>query len=104
MANPLVITIEHGTTKAAARARLERSLGRIRAEAAPYVGSIEQQWRGEDAVDFRLGALGQTVTGSIEVEERVLRVVVQLPALLGFLGGLIAPRIRERGLKLLAGE
>jgi hypothetical protein len=103
MADPLVITIEHGTTKAAAKARLEQSLGRIRAEVAPYVGSIEQDWRG-DAVDFRVAALGQTVTGSIEVEERVLRITVQLPALLGFLGNKIAPRIRERGLKLLAGD
>ena len=103
MANPLVITIEHGTTKAAAKERLEQSLGRIRAEIAPYVGTIEQHWR-EDAVDFRVAALGQIITGSIEVEERVLRVVVRLPGLLGFLGGMIAPRIRERGLKLLAGD
>jgi hypothetical protein len=103
MAKPLVITIEHGTTKEAARARLERSLGRIRAEVAPYVGTIEEQWRA-DAVDFRVAALGQAVNGSIEVEEKVLRVVVLLPGLLGHLGGPIAPRIRERGLKLLADD
>jgi hypothetical protein len=103
MAKPLVILIEHGTTKEAAKARLERSLDRIRAEVSPYVGTIEEQRRA-DAVDFRVAALGQTVSGSIEVEDEVLRVVVLLPGRLGFLGGAIASRIRERGLKLLAGD
>jgi len=100
MPSPLVIIVEHGTTKAEAKARLERSLGRIRAEVAPYVGSIEQEWR-DDAVLFEVAALGQRIKGTIEVEAQLFRLTVQLPPMLGFLGRVLAPRIRERGLKLL---
>ena len=101
MPSPLVIIVEHGTTKAEAKARLERSLGRIRAEIAPYVGSIEQEWR-DDAVLFEVAALGQRIKGTIEVEAQLFRLTVQLPPMLGFLGRVLAPRIRERGLKLLS--
>src|SRR5579872_2809240 len=100
MTRPLVVIIEHGSTKDAVKARLDEHLGRIRAEVAPYVSSIANEWRG-DAVDFRVAALGQTVAGSIEVDDQVLRVIVRLPALLAFLANRIAPRIRERGVELL---
>src|ERR1700722_15676520 len=101
MPAPLVITIEHNTTRAEAKARLEQSLGRIRAEVAPYVGTIEQDWRG-DAVFFQVAALGQRVSGSIEVEDCAYRVTVALPGMLGFLGRVLAPRIRDTGTKLLS--
>lgn len=103
MPSPLVVIVEHGTTKPEAKMRLERSLGRIRTEISPFVATIEQEWR-DDAVFFNASALGQKISGSIAVEDRAYRVTVRLPPMLAFLGGILAPRIRERGPKLLAND
>ena len=100
MINPLIVTIEHGSTREAAKERLARNLDRVRAEVAPYVGAIEHEWQGDD-VTFRIAALGQSVSGGIAVDERVYRVTVELPAFLGFLGGHIGSLIRDRGSELL---
>jgi hypothetical protein len=86
MAKPVVVTIEHGSSKDAVKAKLVAGLDDIRARLGPLVGSIEQQWVGGDALTFRLAALGQPVTGRIDVGDRVVRIEVLLPGLLGYLG------------------
>lgn len=101
MPEPIVITIEHHGTKDEIRARIGRRLDRIRAEVAPYVSALRTDWRG-DALDFELAALGQAVTGTIAVEEKVVRISVALPGLLGVLGGRIAAAVRDRAPKLIA--
>lgn len=73
-----MVTIEHGSNKDAVKAKLDASLGDIRARLEPLVGSLEQQWAG-DALTFRLAALGQVVTGRIDIDDRVVRIEVPLP-------------------------
>jgi hypothetical protein len=77
MAKPVVVTIEHGSSKDALKARLGASLDDIRARLGPLVGSIEQQWVG-DALTFRLAALGQPIAGRIDVGDHVARIEVLL--------------------------
>ena len=100
MAKPVVVTIEHGSSKDAMKAKLEASLGEIRARLGPLVGSIEQQWAG-DALTFRLAVLGHAVTGRIDVDDRMVRIEVLLPGLLGYLGDRIAGRVQREGTALL---
>lgn len=100
MAKPVVVTIEHGSTKGAVKAKLAASLDDIRGRLGPLVGAIEQEWVG-DALHFRLAALGQPVTGRIDVDDRVLRIEVALPGLLGYLGDRIAGRVEREGALLL---
>lgn len=100
MVKPVVVTIEHGSNKDAVKAKLDASLGDIRARLGSLVGSLEQQWAG-DALTFRLAALGQVVTGRIDIDDRVVRVEVLLPGLLGYLGDRIAGRVQREGRALL---
>ena len=100
MAKPVVVTIEHGSTKDEVKAKLDTSLDEIRARLGPLVGSIEQQWAG-DALAFRLAALGQAVTGRIDVDERVVRIEVLLPGLLGYLSDRIGGLVQREGTALL---
>jgi len=72
----------------------------IRGRLGPFVGAIEQEWVG-DALQFRLTALGQPVTGRIDVDDRVVRVEMVLPGLLGYLGDRIAGRVQREGALLL---
>lgn len=102
MVEPLTITIAHRTTRDAALARLRSNMARIRSEAAPFVGAIEERWY-RDALDFRVAALGQTITGTIAVDESVYRIDIRLPALLAMFADQIASRVRERGTNLIGG-
>jgi hypothetical protein len=100
MAKPVVVTIEHGTSKSAAQAKIRASLDDIRGRLGPLVGAVEQEWAG-DALHFRLAALGQPVSGRIDVDDRVVRIEVALPGLLGYLGDRIAGRVQREGIRLL---
>ena len=45
------------------------------------IASLEESWAG-DRMDFRVGAMGQTVNGNLEVQDDHVRVEVQLPWIL----------------------
>jgi Putative polyhydroxyalkanoic acid system protein (PHA_gran_rgn) len=103
MPEPVIVTVSHELGKEGARQRIEAAMGRIRKELSPFASSIEDRWTG-DRLDLRLVALGQTVTASLEAMERIVRIEVLLPGLLGVLAGRIAGRIRDDGTKLLGRE
>jgi hypothetical protein len=100
MAKPLEITISHALGKDGAKRRVDESIAGIHAQLAGLVSSVEQEWQG-DRLKFRLGALGQAIAGEIEVFDESLRIVVDLPGVLGLLGGTIAERVRRQGALLL---
>ncbi|MDB5408280.1 MAG: polyhydroxyalkanoic acid synthase [Rhodospirillales bacterium] len=100
MLKPLEITISHTLGRVGARRRVEESLAKIRGQLAGIASSVEQEWDG-DRLRFRIAALGQTITGEIEVLEDMLRIVVALPSVLGLLGGEIAERVRHQATLLL---
>ena len=100
MSRPIVVTFPHRSTKSEVKTRLQRGLGQIRSELAPFASAIEERWAG-DRMEFGLSAIGQRVTGSIALDEELVRIEVYLPALLAFLGATIATRIRRQGIILL---
>jgi hypothetical protein len=100
MARPLVITISHQLSRQEAKRRLRDNTDWLHAQLAPFTGAVESQWS-EDRMDFRVAAVGQTVTGRIEVLDEAVRVEVQLPWMLSWLGTAISDRVREQGQLLL---
>jgi hypothetical protein len=101
MPKPLEITISHQLGKEEAKRRVDASVAGIHAQLAGLVSSVEQEWDG-DRLRFRIGALGQAIAAEIEVLEDMLRIVVDLPGVLGLLGGKIADRVRRQATLLLA--
>jgi putative polyhydroxyalkanoic acid system protein len=101
-AQSLVVTISHRLGRDEAKRRIEDGLGKIRAEIAPFVQSLDYRW---DAyrLDFRAAALLQTIAGRIEVFDDTIRIEIGLPLLLRLLGRTIAGRIEKRGATLLEG-
>jgi hypothetical protein len=99
MHKPVVVTIEHCSTKEEVLRKLKSRFGDIRAQVAPYVSSVKEEWT-EGGVEVRVVALAQPITSRIEVDDQVVRIEVRLPELLGVFGGLIVSRIR-RGATLL---
>jgi hypothetical protein len=103
MSKPLVATVSHELGRRKAKDRIEASLDEIRSHLSAFATSVEEQWT-EDRLDFRLIALGQAISGRIDVFEESVRIEVILPGMLGFLGAKISRRVREHGLKLLVSK
>ena len=100
MADPLVITIAHRLGRDEAKHRIERGLGQVRAQAAPFVGALDLHWTGY-RLDLAAAALGQRIEGCVEIEDALVRVTLGLPALLRLVAGTIGSRVQGAARRLL---
>ena len=66
MSEPLVVTIPHRLGKDEAVRRIKDGLGRARAEFARLLTLEQETWTG-DRLSFRVKALGQRASGTIDV-------------------------------------
>lgn len=82
MKRPVTITISHSLGREAARQRLQSGIGKVRDKLGGFgMQLVEESWQG-DTLQFGVAALGQTVSGKIEVEDALVRVEVMLPLML----------------------
>lgn len=79
MSAPLVVSIPHSLGRAEALRRLKSGL-----EGLPQAGllTLEQQGWTDNRMSFMVRALGQSVPGSLEVQDDLVRLEVVLPGLL----------------------
>lgn len=101
MSKPVVVSIPHELGRAEARRRIAEGLERLTGQIGA-VGELRQAWDG-DTLRFSLFAIGQTITGSILVEERDVRVEVELPGLFAMIANKVKGRLRQEGQILLGG-
>ena len=99
MSAPLVVSIPHRLGRDEAARRLKTGLGRA-ASSIPVLQVEEERWEG-DRMNFRIRALGQVATGSVDVGEDNVRVEVLLPWLLQRFAEMAQATIRKRGQLLL---
>jgi hypothetical protein len=100
MTTPLRISIPHQLGRIEARRRIETGFASL-ARQLPGGGSVSsQRWDG-DRLAFSVSAMGQAVTGSIEVLDSTVTIDVVLPGLLGAIAGAFKERLRRAGQLLL---
>ncbi|GAA3997591.1 polyhydroxyalkanoic acid system family protein [Sphingomonas humi] len=96
---PIHVDLPHKLGRAEARRRIEDNIHKLTGF-IPGGGNVTHQWQG-DRLDLDIGAMGQSVTARIEVEEALLRVHVALPGLLGMMAKPIEAALRSKGSELL---
>jgi hypothetical protein len=96
----LTLSVPHQLGRAEAKRRLQEALAQAQQQSNNMVGPIEQRWNG-DTLDFKVTAMGQTLSGQAVVEEQVVRVEVALPWMLALLAGSVKQQIEQRGRQLL---
>ena len=101
MSKPVVVNIPHELGRAEARRRIDEGVGRLTSQIGA-VGEVKQAWDG-DTLAFSLQAIGQTVTGTIAVLDREVRLEVNLPGIFAMIAGKVKGRLREQGQILLEG-
>lgn len=100
MTKPLVLSISHSLGKEEAVRRLKTGLGSVSSSFGHVISVQEETWTG-DHLQFRLSALGQVASGTIDVAHDHARLEVTLPWLLAQLVEKIRPLIRKQGTLML---
>jgi hypothetical protein len=92
----LTMSIPHQLTREEVKRHIQEGIARAQSEYGSLLGPVEQRWNG-DTLDVTAGPLGQRVSGQAVVEDRVVRVEIALPWLLGMLAGAVRHQIEQRG-------
>jgi hypothetical protein len=100
MSQPLVVTIPYRLGQKEATARIKSGLHDAQAKFGRVISVQEESWT-ESRLQFRMSALAQSVSGTIEIFEDHVRLEVLLPWLLAAIAEKIQPLIHREGIMLL---
>ena len=100
MPAPLIVTIPHRLGRNEATRRLQSGLAEAKARFGQFFTVQEETWT-DNRLQFRLTALAQSVSGTVEVFDEAVRLEVVLPWLLAMIAGKIQPLIQREGTLLL---
>ncbi|MGB6537724.1 MAG: polyhydroxyalkanoic acid system family protein [Xanthobacteraceae bacterium] len=100
MTKPLIVSIPHHLGKEEAVRRLKSGLGTVRTSYGHLLTVQEETWSG-DRLLFRVSALAQAVSGTIDVFDDRVNLEVVLPWLLAAIAERIQPLIRHEATLML---
>ena len=96
----ITITIPHRLTQQEARSRIQKGIGDLKAQHAASIAQVAESWNG-DQMSFRLTAMGQAITGRVDVQPSAIKLDIDLPWLLAAFAEKFRPRIEQEGRKML---
>jgi len=100
MTKPLVVSIPHQLGALEAQRRLQNGIEQMKEQYAGKLAVLEDRWTGHH-LDFRVSAIGQTVTGTIDVAEDHVMLALQLPWVLAMIAQKAQTMIQNKGQLLL---
>ena len=100
MSKPIVLSIPHELGRTEARRRINDGFGQLAGHLGGAAGALSKSWEG-DRMRFSLQAMGQAITGTIDIAEREVKLEVLLPGILGMIAGKVRGRLQKEGQILL---
>jgi hypothetical protein len=100
MTKPLIVSIPHALGKAEATRRLQAGVSQLKTQFSAQIASFDEEWA-NDRMSFRVGLMGQKVSGQLEVLEDTVRVEVQLPWILAMVAEKAKSFIQKQGTLML---
>jgi hypothetical protein len=94
------VSIPHRLGRDEAKARIQGGAEKFRAQFGGQLAHVEENWSGYHA-DFKFGAMGQSITGRMDVESDAIKISVDLPWMLAMIAEKVRGRITEEGRRLL---
>ena len=95
------IALPHDLGKEEVRRRLRERSHEIADYVPGGLANVETQWRGDDVMQIDVKAMGQGITGDIEVFDDQVVFQIELPAALSFVRPMIENAIRSNATKML---
>jgi hypothetical protein len=100
MAQPFIVSIPHRLGRDEALRRFKSGLDKVRAKFGHYFVVQEETWI-DNQLRFRIAALGQTASGTIEIFDDHVRLEVVLPWLLDQIARRAQKTIERQGTILI---
>ncbi|CAN5267528.1 polyhydroxyalkanoic acid system family protein [soil metagenome] len=99
MGQPLTVSIPHQLGRAEARRRIDDGIGKFGQQFGDRA-EFTKAWSG-DVLNFTVNAMGQSITGLLDVVDDAVHIKVDLPGLLSLMSGKIKDKLRREGERLL---
>ena len=98
----LTLSIPHRLGEAEAASRLRAGVTDYRTRFGDKLAQVDDRWDPAGRrMDFRLGVMGQFVTGNVLVRPETVDLEVELPWILAMLAETIRGKVEQEGRKLL---
>lgn len=96
------VAIPHQLGREEARRRLHANSHKLSDSFPGGMANAQTSWPSENRMALAVQAMGQSVTGHIDIEDSQVVLNVELPPALAFIEPLVSGAIRQSGQKLLA--
>ena len=100
MSRCITISIPHELGQAEARRRIDDGFSRFSGQFGGGAQMLHKTWDG-DRLDFAVRALGQSITGRMDVAADNVRLEVDVPAFLAMIADKLKGRLKKEGQLLL---
>lgn len=100
MSKAVTLTLPHELGRAEARRRIDDGFASFASHMGAAAGALHKSWSG-DRLSFTFQALGQGISGTVDVEDAAIRLEVVLPTLLALVAEKVKSRLRQEGQLLL---
>ena len=101
MSKAVTVTLSHDLPPDEVKRRLVTGIADARAKHGQYLTGVQDNWTSENQMDFHVRAIGQSITGNVRIEPKMVHVTVNLPTILAMFAEKLRPRIESEGRKLL---
>ncbi|WP_411288814.1 polyhydroxyalkanoic acid system family protein [Phenylobacterium sp.] len=100
MSKAVTVTIPHELGRAEARRRIDEGFGQLAGHLGGAPGALNKTWEG-DVLRFSLTAMGQAISGVIDVADHAVKLEVLLPNFLAMIAGKVKGKLQKEGQVLL---
>lgn len=95
------VAIPHNLTREEVRRRFRENAHKIGDNIPGGMADVRTAWPSEDCMTMDISAMGQLLSGKIEIEDNQVLFEMDLPGALSFLEPIIGGAIRQQGQDLL---
>jgi hypothetical protein len=95
------VAIPHSLGREEVRRRLHARAGEIVNFIPGGMADVQMNWPGEDHLALSVGAMGQSIDSTIEIEDAQVIFTVNLPPALSFVEPMVKKAVEDKGRKLL---
>jgi hypothetical protein len=96
----ITVSIPHKLSRLEARRRIETGFAKILRQVPGSAGTCSERWDG-DRLNFAVGAMGQTISGVVDVLDDAVTMQIELPGMLGLIAGALKNKLQSAGQLLL---